>query len=361
MRPPRSARSSRCCYPPPVRALRFYEPHRVALVDAVDPAPGPGEAVLRVHATGLCNSDVRVFLGEKKAVAGVIPGHELTGEVVAVGAGAEVAPGETVAVCPIVCCGRCAFCREGYRNRCPSRRTLGYDLDGGIAELVRLPAPIVALGQLFPMDPSVPAHLRALVEPFACVLNSLEALDLRPGAPFAVVGGGPMGLLHVIAARAYGAGRILVVEPEPLRQAVAVQLGADAVAHPDDAAAAAAELTHGDGFPAVAMAAGLVPALPVALSLVRRLGRVNLFAGFPPGSTHDLDLNRVHYDEVRLLGTQNAPIHLYERAAQLIPRLPDLDRVVTNRYRLEEAVEAYAARLGHDGLKSAIIVAGGAA
>src|SRR5690606_30777658 len=142
-----------------------------------------------------------------------------------------------------------------------------YDLDGGIAGFVRVPAPIVAMGQLFPMDPAVPAHLRALVEPFACVLNSLEALDVRPGAPFAVVGGGPMGLLHVIAARAYGAGRILVVEPEPVRRAVAVQLGADAVAHPDECAAVAAELTGGDGFPAVAMAVGLAQALPVALSL----------------------------------------------------------------------------------------------
>jgi L-iditol 2-dehydrogenase len=339
-----------------VRALRFYEPLRVAVVDIPEPQPGPGEVLLKVHATGLCNSDVRVFLGEKKAVPGVVPGHEITGEVVALGEGAGANIGDTVSLCPILCCGRCSFCREGFRNRCPSRKTLGYDLDGGIAEYVRVPAPLVAMGQLLPMDPATPPERRALLEPFACVLNSIEAIGVRPGAPVAVVGGGPMGLMHVVAARAYGAGPILVVEPEPGRQAVAVQLGADAVAHPDDAAELGLSLTKGEGFPAVAMAVGFAEALPTALALVRRLGHVNLFAGFPPGAMHELDLNRVHYDEIRLLGTQNAPFALYQRAARLLPRLDELDGLITNRYRLEDAADAYAARLERVGLKSSVVM-----
>ena len=62
---------------------------------------------------------MRVYLGEKKAAAGVVPGHEMAGEVVEVGDGADANVGEVVSVCPILCCGRCSFCREGYRNRCP--------------------------------------------------------------------------------------------------------------------------------------------------------------------------------------------------------------------------------------------------
>jgi L-iditol 2-dehydrogenase len=339
-----------------VRALRFFEPGKVAVVDVPTPEPAAGEAVLRLHATGLCNSDVRVYLGEKKAAAGVIPGHEMSGEVVAVGEGARASVGDVVSVCPILACGTCSFCREGYRNRCPSRRTLGYDLDGGIAEFVRIPAQMVAMGHLLPVDASTPPHLRALVEPFACVLNSIESLDVRPGAPFAVVGAGPMGLIHLIAARAYGAGPLLAVDPDAARLAVAKELGADVTASPADALAAAREMTAGEGFPAVAVAVGLAAAIPLALDLARRLGRVNLFAGFPPGAEHPLDLNRVHYDEVRLFGTQNAPFPLYARAARLIPRLPALHRVVTNRYQLEDAASAYTARLGHEGLKSAVVM-----
>ena len=339
-----------------MRALRFFEPGTVRVVDVPDPVAGPGEVILRTHATGLCNSDVRVYLGEKKAAAGVIPGHEMTGEVVSLGAGAEATPGETVSVCPILCCGRCSFCREGFRNRCPSRRTLGYDLDGGIAEYVRIPAPIVAMGQLLPMDRTVPSHLRALLEPFSCVLNSIEELGIGAGVSTAIVGGGPMGLLHLIAARAYGAGPIFVVEPEAERRAVALELGADAVATPDEAPTLAKELTGGEGFRAVAMAVGFAEAMPVALGVARRLGRINLFAGFPPGSSHVLDLNRVHYDEVKIFGTQNAPFHLYAKAARMIPRLSALDRVVTNRYSLADSASAYAARLGKAGLKSAVVI-----
>ena len=339
-----------------MQALRFYEPGHVAVVAAADPHPGPGEVVLKLHATGLCNSDIRVYLGEKKAAAGVVPGHEMTGEVVQIGAGARATVGEIVSVCPILCCGRCSFCREGFRNRCPSRRTLGYDLDGGIAEFVRIPAELVAMGQLLPMDPATPAHLRALLEPFACMLNSIESLGVRAGAPFAIVGGGPMGLMHLVAAKACGAGPIVVVEPDAARRVIARELGADAVFDNPDAAAGGRDLTHGEGFPSVAVAVGVAEAVPLALDLARRLGSINLFAGFPQHASHVLDLNRVHYDEVRIFGTQNAPFHLYHRAAQLIPRLPLLDRLVTNRYTLADAATAYAARLGHDGLKSAVVM-----
>lgn len=336
--------------------LRFYEPFKVAVVSAPDPTPGPGEVLLQVHATGLCNSDVRVYLGEKKAVSGVVPGHEITGKVVQKGRGALADEGEVVSLCPILCCGHCVFCREGFRNRCTSRKTLGYDLDGGIAEYVLVPEELVRMGHLLPIDPTTPPHLRALVEPFACVLNSMEALGVRAGMPFAIVGGGPMGLLHLVAATAYGAGPILVVEPDDARRKVALQLGADAAVTPAEAPDVAALLTRGEGFPGVSVAVGLADAVPTGIALARRLGSVNLFAGFPPGSTHPLDVNKLHYDEIRLLGTQNAPITLYARAAAMIPRLPQLDRIVTNRYRLSEADQAYQARLGHDGLKSAIIV-----
>jgi L-iditol 2-dehydrogenase len=261
-----------------------------------------------------------------------------------------------VSVCPIVACGSCSFCRDGFRNRCPSRKTLGYDLDGGIAEFVRIPASLVAMGQLLPVDPGTPPHIRALVEPLACTLNSLEAIGVRAAAPMAIVGGGPMGLMHLLAGRAYGADPVLLVEPEPARRAVALELGATLAVDPTDATAARDELTKGEGFPSVAMAVGFSDALPTALDLARRLGAINLFAGFPPGSSHALDLNRVHYDEIRILGTQNAPFHLYGRSAALVSRMPGLARIVTNQYTLDQAPEAYAARLGKDGLKSAVVM-----
>ena len=339
-----------------MKALRFHEPGKAAVEDLPDPTPGPGEVILKTHATGLCNSDVRVYLGEKHAAPGVVPGHEISGEIVALGEGAIATIGQTVSLCPIQACGSCSFCRTGYRNRCTSRTTLGYDLDGGIAEYVRIPQQLVALGHVLPVQADAPPHIRALVEPLACVLNSIESMNVRPGAPFAVVGGGPMGLMHMIAAQFYGAAPILVVEPEETRRAVAMELDATRAVHPDEAEEAAKDMTQGEGFPAVAMAVGFSKALPTALSIVRKLGWVNLFAGFPPGSEHALDVNAIHYAEVRLFGTQNAPFHLFGKAAEIVHRMPKLDRLVTNRYALPDAADAYAARLDKAGLKSAIIM-----
>ena len=317
---------------------------------------GPGEVILKTHATGLCNSDVRVYLGEKHAEAGVVPGHEITGEVAEVGEGGTATVGDLVSLCPIRACGSCSFCRSGYRNRCTSRATLGYDLDGGIAEYVRVPQRLVTLGHLLPVNGEAAPHIRALVEPLACVLNSIESMNVRPGAPFAVVGGGPMGLMHMVAAQFYGAAPILVVEPEERRRTVASELGATSAVHPDEAREAAMSLTGGEGFPAVAMAVGYADALPTALSIVRKLGWVNLFAGFPPGSEHALDVNAIHYDEVRLFGTQNAPFHLFGKSAEVVHRIPKLDRLVTHRYSLPDAANAYSARLDKDGLKSAVVM-----
>jgi L-iditol 2-dehydrogenase len=215
---------------------------------------------------------------------------------------------------------------------------------------------MVAMGHLLPMDAATAPHVRALLEPLACVLNSIESLDVQPGGSVAIVGGGPMGLVHLIAAQAYGAWPILVVEPESARRSVALELGATRAVAPDDAGEVGRDMTGGEGFRSVAVAVGLAPAVPVALDLARRLGRINLFAGFPPGSSHTFDLNRIHYDEVRIFGTQNAPFHLYDKASRMIPRLPGLDRVVTNRYSLGDAAEAYSARLEKSGLKSAVLM-----
>jgi L-iditol 2-dehydrogenase len=205
------------------------------------------------------------------------------------------------------------------------------------------------------MDRTIEPERRALLEPFACVLNSIESLAIHAGTPVAIVGGGPMGLLHLLAARAYGAGPILVVEPDADRRQVALGLGADAAVEPGDAEETANAMTGGEGFNTVAVAVGLAPAIPAALAIVRRLGRVNLFAGFPPGSTHTLDLNTLHYDEVRIFGTQNAPFHLYAQSARLIPQMPQLTKIVTNRYSLDDAASAYGARLEKAGLKSAVV------
>jgi len=329
--------------------------------DVPDPRPGPGEALLRVSAAVICYSDIRVYRGEKKARKGVIPGHEIAGVIEAVGEGVEgLRPGERVVVCPVLACGHCEFCAQGKRNRCPQRRTLGYEDDGGLAELMLIPRSLLALGHVLSVPPGLSLDLAALTEPLAGVLNSLETCRLRAGDSLLIVGAGPMGLMHLLLARLMGAVHLTVSEPDPERRSRARELGATRVIDParEETPAVAMAVTGGRGFDAAVVTAGLPTVLGDTLASVRRQGVVSFFGGFPPGTSIPLDPNVIHYGEIILTGSQNATTDQYRRALRLVPRLPALSALLTHRFPLAEAPRAYESRLAREGLKSVVLPGG---
>ena len=344
-----------------MRALSFHESRRIVVESRDDPTPEAGEVVLRTDAAGICASDLRVYRGEKHATPGVIPGHEITGTVAALGAGVEdLAEGDRVSVYPIVACGRCDFCRRGLRNRCQSRRTLGYDLDGGIAEYVRVPAPIVGQGQLMPVPHGVPSERAAMPEPPACVLNSFESCRFRAGASVAIIGAGPMGLSHVILARALGAGAVIVAEPVDSRRALAAELGATLVCggDPDEIQKTVKDATRGAGADVVIVSVGLAGLTELALPIAAKQGSINLFAGFPPETSASLDVNFLHYNEIVLTGSQNSTPDQFRRTAELLPALAGLDALITHRFQMADADGAYTTRDDPSALKTIVFPGG---
>jgi len=343
-----------------MKACVFRGPGEVAVVDLPTPSPGAGEVLLRVAAAGLCHSDVRVFKGEKYARQGVVPGHEIAGVVASVGDGVKgLEVGERVALCPIIACGACSFCRVGKRNRCPQRVTLGYDENGGLAEYLLVPEPIVRLGHVFRVPAGVPLDLASLLEPTACVMNSMELVGVEPGSTLLVIGSGPMGLMHVVVARALGA-RVIASEPDEGRRGWARKLGAFETIDPttEDTVARVKELTDGEGADAAVVTTGVVAAVKPALGAVRKQGIINLFGGFPPNTVLDLDPNVIHYNELVLTGSQNATIAQYERSMKLLPQMGALRQVVSHSFTIDEAPKAYESRLQISGLKTEVVYPG---
>lgn len=343
-----------------MRATIFEAPGKVSVVDRATPQPGPGELRLRMAAASLCASDVRVYRGEKYAKPGVVPGHEIAGVVDSVGEGAGFHEGDRVVVCPVVACGRCRFCIVGRQNRCIDRRTLGYDLDGGFAEQLLVPAELLRVGHVLPVPKDLPLDIAALTEPAACTLNSLELCEVGAGTSLLIMGAGPMGLLHLIMARALGASPIIVSEPVAERRAIAERWGADTILDPDtqDVLAEVKAATGGYGADAVVVTVGLHSMVTPAIDYVRKQGVVNLFAGFPPNQTVPFDPNIIHYGEIILSGSQNATTEQYRKTIALLGQVPHIDEVVTNRYDIEHAPEAYSSRLAMSGLKSLVQFAG---
>ena len=336
----------------------FDRPGEIRVGDVPAPEPGPGEVVIEVGAASVCASDLRVYRGEKYAKPGVVPGHEFAGRVVALGAGvSDLHLGDGVAVYPIIACGGCKFCRRGLRNRCTARRTLGYDANGGLAERVLLPAALVAQGHAVKLAEGADWGRAALTEPTACVLNSLESCRFRAGASVAVLGAGPMGLLHVLLARALGAGEIIVAEPVEVRRQAAAEIGASIVCDgdPEALSAAARDATGGDGCDIVIVSVGAGGLTETALRAAGRQGSVNLFAGFPPDSSAVIDVNDLHYREISLTGTQNATPDQFRRTAALLPSLDAVDRIVSHRFSLSSADQAYTSREDPAVLKTAVL------
>jgi threonine dehydrogenase-like Zn-dependent dehydrogenase len=190
-------------------------------------------------------------------------------------------------------------------------------------------------------------------------MNSMELLGVEHGTTMLLIGAGPMGLMHLVVARALGA-RVIASEPDEDRRAWARKLGAAEVIDPmsQDPVARTRELTGGEGADVAVVSTGAVPAVKPALHGVRKQGSINLFGGFPPNSVLDLDPNLIHYNELVLTGSQNAPIAQYEQALRLLPELGDLRQVVSHSFTIDDATKAYESRLEAAGLKTEVVYPG---
>ena len=335
----------------------FHGPGDINVEERDVASPGPGEVLLRTMAASLCFSDIRVHRGEKYAKPDVILGHEVAGVIEEVGEGVEgLDLGQEVALCPIMACGSCHFCLRGKRNRCLNRKTLGYDGDGGLAEYVLVPAQLVSLGHLLKLPKGLPWDVACQVEPFACALYSLIACGAGPGTSLALVGAGPMGLTHLLIAKAMGCSTIIVVDPVEARLAVADELGATAVINPKSHQVKdeVMKLTDGLGVETSIASVGNVDAINTAVDIARKQGVVNIFGGCPPGSSLALDPNRVHYDELWITGTQNANPEHYQRALEVLTRIPQAQRLITHRFSIDDGVKAFDIRSQLEGLKAVL-------
>jgi (R,R)-butanediol dehydrogenase / meso-butanediol dehydrogenase / diacetyl reductase len=200
-----------------------------AVVEVPDPTPGPDQLVIRVNACGVCGSDIKA---QPFAPTGMVMGHELGGEVVAVGSRTDGwREGTNVAVLPVISCGSCRYCQAGQVSHCPEACYIGMGPAGGFAEYAAVPA-----RHCFALPAEVPAAYSALVEPFAVGLHGVHSAEIGPGNDVLIVGAGGVGLTTLSWALRKGAGRVTVADPDPQRRNSAISMGAtDALASVSDA------------------------------------------------------------------------------------------------------------------------------
>jgi threonine dehydrogenase-like Zn-dependent dehydrogenase len=199
----------------------------MSVLDRPDPSePGPGEVVITPEAVGICGSDYHFFLGELSAAAGGsqfprVQGHEIGATIAAVGPDCreDLVVGQRVAVWPLRACGECYPCSIGRPNTCDYFELIGVHSDGGLQELLSVPAE-----QVYPIQADDPA-LAALAEPVSIAVRAVNRANIYPGERVVVLGAGPIGQCICLVARERGA-EVLVVDLQDTRLALSRDMGA---------------------------------------------------------------------------------------------------------------------------------------
>jgi L-iditol 2-dehydrogenase len=329
-----------------MRVVRFYAPRNVRLEDAPEPVAGPGELVVRVRNCSVCGTDAKIWRsGHPDLRPPRVLGHEVAGEVAEVGAGAGGwAVGDRVQVIAAIPDGSCHECRRGWASVCPNQERIGYRYDGGFAELLRVPAKVLAVDGVNRVPDGLSFAEASVAEPLSCVINGQELAGVGEGQTVVVVGAGPIGCLHVRLARARGAARVLLVElnRQRLEQAAGLVAPDEAIEAEDaDTVAAVRELTGGRGADVIIVAAGSGKAQEDALRMAARRGTVSFFGGLPKDRpTIACDANIVHYREVGIVGANgSSPTHNRQALALIAAGAVPVADLITHRLPLERTLE----------------------
>jgi len=263
------------------------------------PKIGPGELLLRTRASGICGSDLMEWYRVRKAP--LVLGHEITAEVVEVGAGVlDYKPGNRVFATHHVPCGNCRYCRRGHQSVCDLLRTTNFE-PGGFAEYIRVPKINVELGTLLIPD-SMTFDEGSFIEPLACVVRAQRFARLVAGQTVLVIGSGISGLLHIQLAKARGAARVIATDISDYRLKAAKEFGADATIHgAEDVPIRLTDLNGGRLADLVIVCTGAITAIQQATKSIDRGGTLLFFAPTAAGVDVPIPLFDFWRDEIRVV------------------------------------------------------------
>jgi L-iditol 2-dehydrogenase len=324
-----------------MKAVEVQPDGSVCVVERPVPTIGPGEALMRPRAAGICGSDLLDWYVRRKA--GTVLGHEVAGEIVAVGPGvASFAPGDRVVPHHHAPCLACDFCRAGRYVHCVAWRSSGLD-PGGMAELVRIPA-----GNLAGDTRKIPAGLSdeeaTWTEPLATVVKAFARARFEAGQSMLVIGLGSAGQLAVRLAGLRGASRIVGTDLAPSRLEKARAAGAEVFDGASrDLAAQARTLSSGKGFDVVFVGPGKEEVFRAAAEAVAPGGVLLLFTMAPPEERLSLSPHDLYFREVSLVPSYSCgPDDTREALRLLASRALPVRDLVTHRFPIERAAEAFA-------------------
>jgi L-iditol 2-dehydrogenase len=302
-----------------------------------------GEVLVKIRAATTCGTDLKIYQRgyvEKVIKLPTIFGHEWAGEVEEVAAdlswpkeGMRVRAGNSAP------CLHCNMCQRGQYNLCEDMIWLW----GAYAEYIKVPSRMV-LVNMQEIPPHVAFEEAAIAEPLACVLHGVEEARIKMGDSIAIIGAGPIGLLHLMTTKKMGAQKVVVIDLVKERLDFAKKIGADDTinAGKENAIERVKELTKGYGADVVIEAIGLPATWEQALKLVRNGGTVLEFGGCPSGTEIRLSTEQLHYGETKVMGAfHTTPLHFRKALDLISSRTIDIRPLITRTMDLENIKDAF--------------------
>jgi len=326
-----------------MRAALLHGVKDLRIQDVDVPEIGYGEILVRVKAATTCGTDLKIF--QRGYVEGVIKlptvfGHEWAGDIVEVGEGVPwLKKGMRVRAGNSSPCLRCHMCQRGKFNLCEDMMWLW----GAYAEYIKVPQRIVMLN-----TQEIPAHVSyeeaAVTEPLACVLHGVEEAGVKLGDTIAIIGAGPIGLLHLLTVRKMGASRVIISDTVEERLQLAQRIGADETvnAKQENTIEKTKRLTNGYGADVVIEAIGTPTTWEQALKMVRKGGTVLEFGGCPPGTEIKVSTEQLHYGETTILGTfHTTPAHFKKALNLIASETINVKPLITKKMKLDDIKQAF--------------------
>ena len=284
-----------------MKSIVYGGTQSIRIEDKPVPEVGDGEVLIKVAYVGVCGSDMNIYQGmQPRAKAPLVMGHEFSG-VIEKGS-ADWPRGTPVTVYPLLSCGHCNPCRNGYAHVCNSLRLIGIDCDGAMAEYVKVP-----VEKVMRIPPSLSLKLGAFLEPLAVGVHAVRRSGYKAGDRAVVFGAGPIGLCVATCLKYFGASEVMVVEANPYRLGVAKKLGFTTIdTTQDDVCEKIREHTNGSNADFAFDCAAHPSVQTVLMDVLRVQGTAVIVGSYkkPP----EVDLLKVEFKELTVIG-----IRVYER------------------------------------------------
>ncbi|MFC1807892.1 zinc-dependent dehydrogenase [Candidatus Omnitrophota bacterium] len=324
-----------------MKVAMYYSNKDVRLEDMPMPNIGKGEILMRIHATGLCGTDVVEWYRADKVP--LVLGHEVAGEIASVGAGVDgFKEGDRISASHHVPCGECRYCLDGHETVCETLRSTKF-YPGGFGEYVRLPAINVTKG-IYALPENVSYEEATFIEPLACVLRGQRLAGVTKDKSVLVIGSGISGALHIKLAKANGASKVIATDISDYRMQKAKEYGSDVVVlATEDVPESVCKANGGRLADIVILCTGAKSALMQALNSVDRGGAILFFAATEKDLTIPLPVNDVFWrNEITLISSYAGSPKDHKEALELIAsgkiKVADM---ITHRLSLAQAQEGF--------------------